>query len=263
VDRLIDFYQGQLPLLVSFPHSGTYLPEEVAAGMTKHGNAVPDTDWFLPQLYHSPILNRCSRVLANFSRYLIDPNRPPDGANLYPGQATPGLCPTLTFSGDQIYSGDEANNIDIKGRLQQFWEPYHRQISEELARLKKEFGFAILLDAHSIASRVPRLFDGRLPDFNIGTGGGSSCAQNLAAQVHDLLGGFERYSTVLNGRFIGGYITRNYGDPRNHIHAVQLELSQATYMNEESCEYDSKKAEVVQATLQQLLELLGAREREG
>ncbi len=256
---MFDFYPGQVPLLVSFPHSGTWLPTEIAESMSDRGRAVPDTDWFLPRLYDIPIMDRCSRIVARGSRYLIDLNRPPDGTNLYPGQPTPELCPTRTFSGHPIYAGACPTDAEVKRRLTQYWQPYHQQIAAELNRLKAEFGHVILLDAHSIVSRVPRLFDGRLPDLNIGTGNGSSCDRSITQKIlRQLATQQKNYSFVVDGRFIGGYITRHYGDPACGVHAIQLETVQSVYMNEDSAEWDPARAANFRPVLGSLLELLVA-----
>lgn len=249
------FIQGRFPVLVSFPHSSTYLPEEVRARMTERGRAVPDTDWFLPRLYAFLRAFGFSEIEALFSRYVIDPNRGTDGANLYPGRPTPRLCPVQCFDGSPIYvAGAEPDAAEIAARTAAYWQPYHDQIQQELRRMKRQHGLAVLLDLHSIRSRVPRLFEGQLPDVNVGTARGASCDPSLAAAITAALSAQSVCSHVLDGRFVGGYITRTYGRPEEHIHAVQVELSQARYLDEVTGEWHEEKARETQPMLQNLVE---------
>ncbi|WP_414220304.1 N-formylglutamate amidohydrolase [Cupriavidus necator] len=176
---------------------------------------------------------RSSSVLsARYSRYLVDLNRPASGESLYPGQTTTGLFPTETFRGEALYrNGKGPDQASAAERLETFWRRYHARIESELARLKAEFGSVLLWEGHSIASELPRLFDGKLPDLNLGTDSGKSCAQDVLQAVTATLSD-QPYSWVANGRFKGGYITRHYGNPEGGIHAIQLEMCQSTYMNE-------------------------------
>ena len=225
--------EGSIPLLVSFPHAGTEIPASIAARMTAAGRAVPDTDWHLPQLYEFARLMGASTVQPRFSRYVIDLNRPPDDASLYPGLTTTSLCTLHTFAGDPVYrSGQEPGADEIADRRELYWEPYHAMLANELDRIRERHGIALLLDAHSIASRLPRLFDGQLPDVNLGTHDGRSCALNLQAELTHALQRHPEYSHVVDGRFKGGYITRHYGRPADRLHAFQVELTQRTYMDE-------------------------------
>ncbi len=251
------FQQGCVPVLVSFPHSSTFLPEEVAAAMTDHGRAVPDTDWFLPRLYDFVPGLGVSVIEARFSRYVIDANRPPDGRNLYPGQPTPELCPLQTFAGESIWLPDHAPDpFETGRRIREYWTPYHDQIQQELDRMRHEYGKAVLFDAHSIRSRVPRLFEGLLPDINIGTANGESCSPELHDSVRRYLEGQSGFTHVINGRFVGGYITRHYGKPAKHVHAIQLELSQRRYMNEESGRWLDEEAIATTELLRGVLETI-------
>jgi N-formylglutamate deformylase len=231
--ELFRFKQGTRPLLVSMPHVGTHIPDAIKRRMMPIAHTVPDTDWHLEQLYDFAEELGASILAATHSRYVIDLNRPPDNANLYPGQDTTGLCPIDTFAKHPIYRiGEEPDDTEIRHRVGTYWKPYHAKLQEELARLKAEHGGALLWDAHSIASRVPRFFDGRLTDFNLGTAGGTSCRAEIGAKMLEIAQGAAGYTSVLNGRFKGGYITRTYGKPDEDIEAVQLELSEITYMDE-------------------------------
>jgi len=226
------FCEGRGPLLVSMPHVGLHIPDDIAAGMTPLALTVSDTDWHIDRLYDFLGNLGASVIVATHSRYVVDLNRPPDGASLYPGQATTGLCPTVTFDGEPLYKGDPPDETEVARRVDGYWKPYHARLEAELERLKAAHGYALLWDAHSIRSIVPRLFEGRLPDFNIGTADGASCDPELARRVLQATESAQGCSAVLNGRFKGGYITRQYGKPGDGIHAVQLELSQRTYMDE-------------------------------
>jgi N-formylglutamate deformylase len=228
------FAPGSTPLLVSMPHAGTHIPDDLAPRMTENARGVPDTDWHVDRLYDFLGSLGAAIIQATHSRYVIDLNRPPDSAPLYPGAANTGLCPTEQFDGQPIYKAGEApDDAEAKERLQRYWRPYHDRLASELQALRARHGIALLFEAHTIRSRVPRLFDGRLPDINLGTADGKSCASDLAALLIEAAGEAESYSSILNGRFKGGYITRHYGRPADGVHAVQLELSELTYMNED------------------------------
>lgn len=246
--------QGTLPLLISIPHLGTELPAEFAAGMSGTAPVLQDTDWHLDRLYGFASGLGASVLQAKVSRYLIDLNRPPGGESLYPGQTTTGLCPTETFRGEPLYDPAPAPDaLQQADRLARFWQPYHGALRAELDRLKAQHGSVLLWDAHSIASVLPRLFEGKLPDLNFGTADGRSCApaiiDRVVAQARN-----SRFSQVLNGRFKGGYITRHYGVPAERVHAIQLEMGQDLYMLEDPpFTYLEHKATSVQPLLQKML----------
>ena len=224
------FRAGRIPLLVSMPHTGTHVPDALRKRMTPAALGLPDTDWHLERLYDFLDALGASVLVATHSRYVIDLNRPPDNANLYPGQDTTPLVPVDTFHRQPLYrEGAGLQADEIPERLSAYWEPYHARLAEELARLREKFDYALLWDAHSIFSEVPRFFAGKLADLNLGTADGRACGPGIGEGLMKKVSG---YSAVLNGRFKGGYITRTYGEPANSVHAVQLELSEATYMDE-------------------------------
>ena len=230
---IVTYEPGEGPLVLSFPHSGTEIPEAVAERLNETGRAVPDTDWWLDRLYDFATDLRPTIVRAHLSRYVIDVNRDPTGASLYPGQATTGLCPTITFDGDPIYeSGQEPDDAEIGARTGQYFQPYHAALRRAIEATRERHGYCLLYDCHSIRSEVPRLFEGTLPVFNIGTNDGASCAPQLERAVADACAGAESFDHVVNGRFKGGWITRHYGDPAGGVHAVQMELAQRAYMKE-------------------------------
>jgi N-formylglutamate deformylase len=248
--------QGTRPLLISMPHVGTHVPPALAARFTPEARQVHDTDWHLERLYDFADAIGASVLVATHSRYVVDLNRPPDNQNLYPGQDTTGLCPVDTFNKTPVYAdGDEPDEAEIIARREAIWQPYHQQLQVELNRLKAAHGTVVLWDAHSIRSVVPRFFEGKLPDLNLGTANGASCAPELAQTLLNIGTAASAYQSVLNGRFKGGHITRQYGDPGNCVHAVQLEMTQSTYMQESMpFDYLPEQAIRVQPHLQAMLE---------
>lgn len=233
--ELYRFRQGSLPLLVSMPHCGTHIPPAIAGRLTEAAQGVPDTDWHMPQLYDFLPALGASVIEATHSRYVIDLNRAPDSRPLYAGASNTELCPLQTFDCEEIYrEGQRPGDAEVAERREAYWQPYHDRLAEELTALRARHGFALLWDAHSIRSVLPRFFEGQLPDLNLGTADGKASAPGLldllAAVAKDA--GQLGYTHAANGRFKGGYITRRHGDPENGIHAVQLELTQCTYMDE-------------------------------
>lgn len=227
------FRQGTHPLLISMPHVGTYVPPALAARFTPEACQVPDTDWHLERLYDFANELGASVLVATHSRYVIDLNRPPDNQNLYPGQDTTGLCPVDTFDKTPIYTdSDLPDDDEVIARRDALWHPYHQQLLAELERLQGAHGTVVLWDAHSIRSVLPRFFEGKLPDLNLGTANGASCDPVLTQTLLGIGEAATGYNAVLNGRYKGGHITRQYGRPANGVHAVQLEMTQCTYMQE-------------------------------
>ena len=248
-------HQGASPLFVSLPHDGTELPNDIAERMTPSARRVPDTDWHVSRLYAFARELGASMIVPRFSRYVVDLNRPRDNASLYPGQNTTGLCPIVQFSGDPIYkAGEEPSNGEIGERIETYWRPYHEALAAEIARIRAEHGRVVLWEGHSIRSVVPFLFEGRLPDFNLGTAGGESCSVALQSRLVGILAAMPDRTYVVNGRFKGGYITRHYGEPDQDVEAVQLELSQRNYMDEDSFEFREDLAAGTQSVLRALLE---------
>ena len=247
-----EFSKGDIPLLVSFPHNGSYIPEEVAQNMTTAGRSSRDTDWFLNRLYDFPELSDASLLVADQSRYFIDLNRPQNNESLYPGQSTTGLVPLARFDGSSIYE-KEPSQEEVQRRIEEVWRPYHHQLESEMSRLIEKFGIAVLVEAHSIEPELPKLFEGRLTDFNIGTNHGESCDSAISDTVMRVLQNQSKYSHVLNGRFVGGYITRHFGKPSAGRHAIQFELSQSTYMDETAKIWDQTKADQVQPVFREII----------
>ena len=251
------FRQGTRPLLISMPHVGTHVPPGLAARLTDEAQRVPDTDWHLERLYDFADALGASVLVATHSRFVIDLNRPPDGSSLYPGQSVTGLCPVDLFDDQSVYRDPEdvPGDVEIAERREAIWQPYHAQLAQELARMKAEHGVAALWDAHSIRSVLPRFFEGRLTDLNLGTANGASCSPVLAEQLLVIGQSAQGYTAVLNGRFKGGHITRQYGNPEQGIHAVQLEMTQSSYMQESwPFDYLPEVAAGVQPHVRRMLE---------
>jgi N-formylglutamate deformylase len=247
--------QGRVPLLVSMPHVGTHIPEDSRSRYVPRALDVEDTDWHLPRLYNFLQSMGASFIVPNTSRYVIDLNRPPDDAPMYPGASNTELCPTRFFTGDPLYQTGQEPDVDERVRRRiQYWQPYHDALTGELERIKSQHGFALLWDAHSIRSAIPWLFEGRLPDLNIGTANGASADASIAAVVEQACAGQTAFSSVLNGRFKGGFITRHYGRPAQHVHAIQLEMCQSAYMQEIApFDYDEAKASQIEPLLTKMV----------
>ena len=229
-----DVIRGDSPVVLGLPHVGTYLPEDIRAKLNDTGRILADTDWHVDRLY-ADLLPGATMVRANFHRYVIDANRAPSDESLYPGQNTTGLCPTTDFDGLPIYLEDEDPSAEeIETRRLAWHAPYHQALAEELARVKAIHGVAILYDCHSIRSHIPFLFDGKLPDFNVGTNNGTTCDARIEAAVVARTKDDDGYSSILNGRFKGGWTTRHYGQPQIGIHAIQMELAQDTHLTTET-----------------------------
>lgn len=252
--NVYDFHRGTAPLLISIPHSGTELPEALAHRLTVVGRTMPDTDWYVHLLYDFARGLGASIIKANYSRYVVDLNRSPDSASLYVGNATSPVCPTETFGGSFIYmAGQEPSDDEIAARIDEYWLPYHERIATELAASRAAHGTALLWDAHSIASEIPSLFAGVLPEFNLGTRDGASCPRALGDELLEIVLRDGEFGAVLDGRFKGGYITDHYGKPSQRVYAVQLELARRAYMNEDLEVWEAQHAQRAQALIEQLL----------
>lgn len=245
---------GQSPLVVSIPHDGREVPPEVSHRMSEAARALPDTDWHVARLHDFLDDLDATVITARYSRYVVDLNRGPDQAALYPGRFETGLVPVVTFAGEAIYEDDPPSRAEIEARTRRYWKPYHDGLEAELERVGSRHGYALLWDAHSIRRIVPSLFEDRLPDLSIGTNDQRACHPSLEEAVHAAARQSSRYSVVLNGRFRGGYITRHYGRPSQGVHAVQLELVQATYMNEAApYEFREDLAKHVRPLIQEMM----------
>lgn len=248
-------HRGTAPLLISVPHDGSAVPDDIAARLTDSARRVPDTDWHIARLYAFARELGVSMLVPECSRYVIDLNRAEDDVSLYPGLNTTGLCPVVQFTGAPVYRDGEAPDEDgVRTRVDAYWRPYHAALRDEIDRIKAAHGRVVLWEGHSIKGELPFLFDGRLPDLNLGTADGASCTPQLQARLQAVLAAQDDYDFVANGRFKGGYITRHYGDPANGVEAVQLEISQRNYMDEDSFAWMPERAEKLQILLRSLLE---------
>jgi N-formylglutamate deformylase len=263
VNTWLEVRRGEAPLVVSFPHTGTGIPPEIESQLASSWLARKDADWWVHLLYDFVSSLGATTIRTNLSRTVIDVNRDPSGASLYPGQATTELCPITTFDGEPLYpAGAAPDEREISRRRELYFQPYHEALSAEIERLRGRYPRVVLYEAHSIRSRVPRLFDGELPNLNIGTNGGASCAPELAAAIERACDR-SNFTRVTNGRFKGGWTTRHYGSPSRGIHAVQMELACRGYMSEprEAVDptnwppaYDPAKAATMRATLTSVIQ---------
>lgn len=260
----VEIIRGNGPLILAAPHAGLFLPGEVKRALNDTGLTLADTDWHVDKLYEG-LLPEATLIRATFSRYVIDANRDPSGKSLYPGQNTTGLCPVTDFDGATIYKdGAEPDSDEIERRRLAFHAPYHAALETEIARVKSRHGVAVLYDCHSIRSRIPYLFDGVLPDFNIGSNEGKTCSPLIERAVRNICAEADGYSSIVNGRFKGGWTTRHYGRPAEGVHAIQMELAQSTYMMEAPpWNYAPEKAGRLRVHLQRILEALGRLARDG
>lgn len=246
--------QGTSPLILAFPHTGTFVPDDIAANLNDTGRLLTDTDWHIHHLYDG-LVDNVTTVRALFHRYCIDANRDPLGVSLYPGQNTTSLVPLTDFDGKNIWTN--APEIEeVERRKQLFHTPYHNALADEVARVKAIHGYAILYDCHSIRSHIPFLFDGILPDFNVGTNEGQTTTAKMEQAVMAVLKTASNYSHVLNGRFKGGWTTRHYGKPQDKVFAIQMELAQSTHLQQEILPfaYDESKAKALRTPLKAVLE---------
>lgn len=250
---------GSSPVILAFPHTGTYLPDDVAARLNEEGKRLRDTDWHIHELYEG-LLPGATSVRATFHRYVIDANRNPSGASLYPGQNTTGLVPLTDFDDNPIWlPGQEPDAAETARRLADWHAPYHGALAAEIERVRAVHGVAILYDCHSIRSVCPFLFEGVLPDMSIGTNSGASCSQAIEAATAEACAA-SGYSSVVNGRFKGGWTTRHYGRPADGVHAIQMELAQKTHLVSETppFAYDHGRAEGMRETLRNVLRAIEA-----
>jgi N-formylglutamate deformylase len=251
-------HRGNSPLFVSLPHVGIELPDDQRWRYVERAFAVEDTDWHLDRLYGFVRDLGASLIVPRYNRYLIDLNRPSENTPMYPGMNNTELCPTRFFTGVPLYRDDSAPDpTEVARRVARYWRPYHEALRAELDRLRGLHGHAILFDGHSIKSELPWLFDGRLPDLNLGTVNGGSCASSLRSALARVLAGQSRFTQVVDGRFKGGHTTRHYGDPGREVHAIQLEMCWRCYLQESAPQaWDTERAEGVLPVLRQLIETM-------
>ena len=258
----LDIQRGDAPLIVSMPHGGTQIPDDVERRLVSPWIARKDTDWWIEKLYDFAPGLSATVLRTDISRTVIDVNRDPSGKSLYPGQNTTELCPTSTFDGEALYrDGAVPAAPEIADRRAHYFDPYHAALDTEIKRLRVRHDRIVLFEAHSIRSVIPRLFDGKLPNFNIGTNSGASCGEALTASIESLCA-ITEFSWTTNGRFKGGYTTRHYGRPGDGVHAVQLELADRGYLDEPDAPspenwptpYKDARAAALRAVLKRILQ---------
>ncbi len=259
----VELTRGDGPIVLGIPHTGTFIPKEISCNLNDSGHARTDTDWHIHDLY-ADLLPGATTVRATFHRYVIDANRDSEGVSLYPGQNTTGLVPLTDFDGKVIWEMPP-DVADTTARRKTFHAPYHAALQSEIDRVRARHGIAILYDCHSIRSEIPFLFDGTLPDFNIGDNGGATCAPAITRRVSEICEAAEGFTTVTNGRFKGGWTTRHYGRPAANVHAIQMELSQARYLTKQAppWTYDPHSADRLRGILRNILKSLDTLARAG
>lgn len=253
----VEVKRGGGPIILGMPHTGTHVPDGILARLNSEGRTLRDADWHVDRLYDG-LLPDATIVRATFHRYVVDANRDPSGASLYPGRNTTDLVPMTNFDGAPIWE-IAPDAAEIERRRATCHAAYHAALAAEIARIKAERGVAILYDCHSIRSRIPHLFDGVLPDLNIGTNDGDTCAGIMEQTVHDAAAASD-FTFVVNGRFKGGWTTRHYGRPEEGVHAIQMELAQSLYLAAEAppFAYDAERAEKLRSVLREILNRLDA-----
>lgn len=249
----VEVTRGDSPVILGLPHTGTFLPDDIRARLTPLGQTLRDTDWHIHTLYEG-LLQGATTVRATFHRYVIDANRDPSGTSLYPGQNTTGLVPLTDFDGQPLWL-DPPTEDEIAQRRAAYHAPYHATLKAEVKRVRARHGVAVLYDCHSIRSEIPYLFDGTLPDFNIGTNSCTSCDPRVTQTVAAICESVPGTTTITNGRFKGGWTTRRYGAPAQNIHAIQMELAQSTHLTAEAAPFtlDPAKAATLRHTLGAIL----------
>jgi N-formylglutamate deformylase len=251
----VEIVRGDSPVILGLPHTGLHVPDGIMANFNATGRALADTDWNIHRLY-AGLLPGATTVRATFHRYVIDANRDPTGKSLYPGQNTTTLCPLIDFDNRPLYrKGLEPDAAEVAARCAAFHAPYHAALAAEIERIRARHGIAVLYDCHSIRSVVPFLFDGTLPDFNIGDNDGETCAPEITAIVTNSCRNADGYTTIVNGRFKGGWTTRHYGQPQTGVHAIQMELTQSSHLEQEAPPFDLDpvKSERLRAVLGAIL----------
>lgn len=251
--QAVQVNRGSSPLILSFPHGGTYVPPDIFNNLNANGQLLADADWHIARLYEN-LITDITTVHATFHRYVIDANRDPTGKSLYPGQNTTDLIALTDFDGKAIWN-KEPDEADLQKNLQRFHKPYHQALEAEITRLKAKHGYVILYDCHSIRSTIPFLFSGSLPSFNIGTNDNSTAHIKIEEAIENIVKRATAYNYIFNGRFKGGWTTRHYGDPSNKIYAIQMELAQKEYLTDETppFAYDSNKAERLRVYLKEIM----------
>ncbi|MES0828331.1 N-formylglutamate deformylase [Ruegeria sp. SCP11] len=255
--QVVSVNRGDGPIVLGQPHGGTFVPDDIVDRLNDAGRALADTDWHINRLYEG-LLGNATVVQSHIHRYVIDANRDPEGVSLYPGQNTTTLVPLTDFDGQAIWADGQAPSADeIEHRRLTYHAPYHAALAEEVQRVRDRHGVAVLFDCHSIRSQIPFLFEGILPDMNIGTDGGVTCAPEIESITNEFSAS-SPYNTVLNGRFRGGWTTRHYGRPADGVHAIQMELAQSTYLTAEAApwSYDPAKADRLRRWLRDILDAI-------
>lgn len=221
----------RIPLIVSIPHTGTYLPDELRARLASDVmRALPMTDWHLHRLYEFLPELGVTFIHATWSRFAADLNRPPDGAPLYPGRYETGIVARQTFDGDDIWA-EPPTDEEIEAWKRDIHAPYHAKLLDLLEETRERFGHAVLIDAHSVASRASLVHGELEDDVYLGNRDEVTCGPWLIDRVQSAMeeAGLR---VVRNHPYKGGYITDHYGRLPG-IESLQIEMAQRVYMDED------------------------------
>jgi len=247
------------PILVSVPHCGTAFPSDIAAHYQQQKIAqVDDTDFFVHKIYDFVTDMGITLIYAHYSRWVIDLNRSPENKALYTdGRIITSLTPTTDFLGNPIYTSAvaEPNYEEVERRKALYFQPYYDKTTEILNAFKAAFGYAILWDAHSIRRQVPTIQEVSFPNFILGTNDGKTASEELIQAAKKGLTS-SHYDLTYNTPFKGGKITRHFGNPKQGIHALQLEMTKILYMDDAELQYHVGRANKLRHTLKYTLGLI-------
>ncbi len=236
------------PILFDSPHSGRCYPDSfIQASRLDAMTLRRSEDFFVDQLFAAVPKLGANLLCAEFPRAFLDVNREPYEldpsliagklpriANTRSIRVAGGLgtIPRVVTEGRNIYR-KKISYAEALARIKQLHLPYHRKLSELLDEAFAAAGFAVLIDCHSMPSLAGSETGGRAVDFVLGDRFGSSCSAKLTQLVRDKLTELG-YFVVLNKPYAGGYITEKYGDPKHGVHALQIEINRALYLDEDS-----------------------------
>lgn len=255
--KVINPTQNKVPILVSVPHAGITIPEELKAKYKPAMiSAIDDTDYYVDRLYEFVSSLGITMVVADISRWVIDLNRSAENAPLYnDGRVITSLCPTTNFNDDHIYIDQGPSEAEVNQRKSVYYYPYYDQIRLELTKLQREFKHVLFFDAHSIRQHVPGIRKEKFPDLILGDVDGTSADTKIISTAIDALSK-AKLSLDHNHPFKGGNLTRTFGHPEKNIHGLQLEMAKNVYMNDLETSYHEARANHIQITLTILFENL-------
>lgn len=247
---------NSIPILLSVPHCGTFIPETIRNEYDDELiTEMDDTDFFVDRLYDFAPSIGATLLAANISRWVIDLNRSPEDKPLYTdGRVITGLCPIIDFFGRPLYRDRRTavSRKDVRQRLDEWYLPYHRELAKLRDGLLHEHGAVIIWECHSIRRSVPTIYPEDFPDLILGDAGGKSASARLSDSAMRLLGS-DKYVLAHNQPFQGGYITRQYGDPIANCHALQLEMTKVNYLQDDEISWSEERSSAMKRLLEKTL----------